>query len=38
VEVDHDEIRHVEGADIKKKSSTAFRNKTLGNIKLPAKN
>ena len=38
VEVDHDEIRHVEGADIKKKSSTGFRNKTLGNIKLPAKN
>lgn len=37
VEVDHDEIRHVEGSDVKK-SRSGFRNKTLNNIKLPAKN
>ena len=36
VEVDYDELRHVEGADIKKPNN-GFRNQAPGSVKLPAK-
>ena len=36
-DVDYDDIRHVDGADVKKRGS-GFRNKALDDIKLPAKN
>ena len=36
VEVDYDELRHVEGADIKKPNNS-FRNQAIDSIKLPAK-